>query len=218
MIALEPPETVAELHERLGFVPLQRIRMDPPPGRATEADVIRHEGSISKRLCELVDGVLLEKPIGSPESFLAATLIGMLHIYLKKNNLGILTSPDGMYRMLTRNVRLPDVAFIPWANLPGRRKPKSAVWGVVPGLAVEILSESNTVGEMELKLREYQTLGIEVVWIVDPRSETATIHRLDGSVEHLSATETLTAESVLPGFVLSLAELFAEPMPPTESA
>ena len=218
MIALGPTrlDISTELHESLGFVPLHRIGTDPPPGTATEADVIRHEGSIDKRLYELVDGVLLEKAVGSPESFLAATLIGILYGYVKQHNLGITTSPDGMYRMVTRNVRMPDVAFIPWANLPGRRRPKSAVWGVAPGLAVEILSESNTVAEMERKLVEYRALGIAVVWIIDPDTETATIHHLDGTVQHLTATDSLKAESILPGFALPLAELFAEPMPPTE--
>ena len=216
MIALDPPETIAELHERLGFVPLNRIGMFPPPGMATEADVVRYQQGEPKRLFELVDGVLLEKAMGSPESFLASSIIVAIGMFLKNHNLGILTVPDGMFRMHTGNVRMPDVTFTPWDNLPGRRMPKSAVWGVVPGLAVEVLSESNTVGEMEHKLREYQSLGIEVVWIIDSDALTATIHRLDGTTQHLTATDALTAESVLPGFALPLAELFAEPMPPTE--
>lgn len=218
MVAFAPirTDTFAELHERLGFVPLERIGMLPPPGTATEADVVRYHEGEPKRLFELVDGVLLEKTVGSRESFLAASIIGALFIFLKQRNLGILTCPDGMYRMLAKNVRMPDVAFTPWANLPGRRMPKSAVWGVIPGLAVEVLSEDNTVQEMERKVREYQSLGIAVIWIIDPESETAKIHFLDGTMTSLTSAEQLTAASVLPGFALSLADLFAEPLPPSE--
>ena len=45
MIALGPTrlDISTELHESLGFVPLHRIGTDPPPGTATEADVIRYQ-------------------------------------------------------------------------------------------------------------------------------------------------------------------------------
>ncbi len=215
MVAPAPirTDTFAQLHERLGFVPLDRIGLKPPPGAATEADVIRYQEGEPKRLYELVDGVLLEKTMGSRESFLAGSIIMAFGYYLRGRNLGIVTAPDGLYRMLTRNVRMPDVTFTPWANLPGRRMPKTKVWGVVPGLAVEVLSDANTVQEMERKLVEYQTLGIAVIWIIDPQSETATVHSIDGGAERLTISDSLTADSVLPGFSLSLAELFAEPMP-----
>ncbi|MGH7127639.1 MAG: hypothetical protein ACREJB_04840 [Planctomycetaceae bacterium] len=55
--------TNADLVEHLGGVPLSRIRMVPPPGLATEADVLRIVNE-EDRLCELIDGVLVEKPMG----------------------------------------------------------------------------------------------------------------------------------------------------------
>lgn len=51
------PGTCADLHARLGHIPLQRIRCHPAPGTATEAEVLVHFHG-EKRLCELVDGVL----------------------------------------------------------------------------------------------------------------------------------------------------------------
>ncbi len=44
------PETLAELVEHLGGIPLERIRMDPPPGTATEEDVLRLEAQADKQL------------------------------------------------------------------------------------------------------------------------------------------------------------------------
>ena len=34
------PVTVAELLEQLGNIPAERVRLRPPPGQATEADVL----------------------------------------------------------------------------------------------------------------------------------------------------------------------------------
>src|SRR5262245_946863 len=55
--------TAADLHEHLGHIPLQRIRLYPPPGTASLADVLAVQAQ-EDRLCELVDGVLVEKTVG----------------------------------------------------------------------------------------------------------------------------------------------------------
>src|ERR1700682_1043584 len=73
--------TVADLLALFGPVPVHRIRMNPPPGAATEEDeedvveIANREG----RLCELVQGVLLEKAMGYYESYLAGLLIELLN-------------------------------------------------------------------------------------------------------------------------------------------
>lgn len=68
-------ETLADLVHRLGDIPLHRIRMQPPPGTATEFDLVAAGDCREKRLCELVDGVLVEKDMGAFESFLAGIVI-----------------------------------------------------------------------------------------------------------------------------------------------
>src|SRR3954449_8787620 len=62
----------AEWWHSTGDVPLERIVIDPPPGTATELDLLRLvEGD---RLVELIDGTLVEKPVGSEESLIAVNL------------------------------------------------------------------------------------------------------------------------------------------------
>jgi hypothetical protein len=73
--ATAPPETVADLLARLGGIPPERIRMQPPPGLATEADVLAALAAPRKRLCELIDGVLVEKAMGFTEAVLAGAMI-----------------------------------------------------------------------------------------------------------------------------------------------
>ena len=68
------PESIGDLLERLGGVSPSRVRLRPWPGTATEADVIAIEAR-ENRLCELIDGVLVEKGMGYTESRLASELI-----------------------------------------------------------------------------------------------------------------------------------------------
>jgi hypothetical protein len=89
--------TVADLLERFGPLPIGRIRTNPPPGAATEQDVIDIEAQES-RLYELVDGILVEKTVGIYESYLAARLIHLLAGFVERHRLGIVVGADGMMR------------------------------------------------------------------------------------------------------------------------
>ena len=82
-----PFKTVADLLARLGNVPAWRVRLDPPPGTATEADLLRLMQRTG-RLYELVDGVLVEKTMGYREGSLGGWLIRLIGPYLDKNDLG----------------------------------------------------------------------------------------------------------------------------------
>jgi Uma2 family endonuclease len=200
---------LGDLLERLGGIPPQRIRMHPPPGTATVADVAaidKHE----EPLCELVDGVLVEKGMGIHESLLAMVLGTRLRLFVDPRNLGLVTGPDCMLQLFPGLVRIPDVAFASWSRLPGGNVPDDPVPPIAPDLAVEVLSRSNTPAEMNRKLREYFEAGVRLVWLVDPRRRTVSVYTSFDALTVLSERQTLTGGDVLPGFKLPLKKLFAE--------
>ncbi|MBC8117685.1 MAG: Uma2 family endonuclease, partial [Candidatus Saccharimonas sp.] len=80
----------------------------------------------------------------------------------------------------------------------------------VADLAVEVLSESNTYGEMQLKLADYFAASVRLVWIVDPELRTVEVHADPGQMTLLRQDDTLDGGAVLPGFVVPLKDLFAE--------
>ena len=146
--------TVADLLTQLGSIPAHRVRLPPLPGTATKQDVIEIEAR-ENRLCELVDGVLVEKPRGYYESRLAALILHFLEDFLEEHDLGMVLGADGTLEILPHLVRIPDVSFISWDRVPSRDElPAEPIPNLVPDLAVEVLSESNTPEEMKRKLRE----------------------------------------------------------------
>lgn len=161
--------TVADILRQLGDIPANRICAVPAPGMATEADLSGAE-SRTERTCELIDGVLVEKPVGYLESMLALVLAWALGDFVDAHELGILLGADGPLRILPGQVRVPDVSFIGWERFPNRVLPREPVLSVVPDLVVEVLSEGNTPGEMARKLDDYFRAGVRLVWYVDPRS------------------------------------------------
>jgi Uma2 family endonuclease len=193
---------VQELIEHLG-VPPKRIRMRPLPGTATEDDVLRIEPR-----CELIDGVLVERAMSYYESRMALLLGHYLESYLELHDLGIVVGADGMMRLKFGQVRIPDLAFYAWSHFPNRILPYEAILSVVPDLAVEVLSEGNTLKEMERKRREYFAAGAKLVWIVDPDKRTVDVYTAAEQFTTLDESRSLDGGTVLPGFTLSIRTWF----------
>lgn len=201
------PKTVADLIERLDGISPKRIRLDPPPGQATEEDVLRvldHENVI----CELIDGTLVEKAMGYEEARLAGMLLTFLNVFLLRRNLGIAAGPDGVLKLTTGLVRIPDVSFVSWDKLPGRKPPKTPVPRLALDLAVEVLSRSNSKKEMRRKLIEYFDAGVEVVWFLEPQRRTLRVYTSLTDSTLLTEEDDLDGGDILPGFRLPLRELF----------
>jgi len=217
MSVISPPEslcaskaeTFQQVWEALGRIPLDRIRMRPPPGTAVEQDVIDVEAK-ENRLCELVDSTLVEKAMGFGESALAALFIELLGPFIRSRNLGIITGEGGMMRLMAGLVRIPDVAFTSWTRIPGGRYPDKPVPALAPDLAIEILSESNTPAEMDRKCEEYFQAHVRLVWRVDPRARTISVYTAVNRFVVLKEADTLTGGEVLPGWCASVGEIFAE--------
>jgi Uma2 family endonuclease len=204
-----PFRTAAEWLHDLGDVPLERIRFDPPPGSATEADVIRLDDH-EDRLYELVNGTLVEKPMGLIESVVACTLIRVLGNFVSSHRLGFVTGEAGMMRLSRGLVRIPDVAFISFDRLPGGMLPNEPIPALAPDIACEVLSKSNTPGEMRRKLREYFDAGVRLVWFIDPATRSATVYTAPDQSTAIPAAGMLSGGDVLPGFQVALADLFVD--------
>lgn len=204
-------ETLADVIDRLGNVALNRILWTPRPGTATEEDVIRYVDGEPKRLVELVDGILVEKPMGQAEGFFAATLLTILMNYVRPRRLGCVGAPDTIYRLKPGQNRLPDVAYVAWKTLPTPDAHRQRVGRYAPDLAVEILSPKNTRAEIDRKRREYFTAGTRLVWIFDPEARTVAVYTDPDTHTLLTQTDTLDGGEVLPGFTLPLHELFDDP-------
>lgn len=205
-IAAPGIKTLADLWLRLGGIPLERIWFQPPPGTATEKDVIDAEAR-ENRLCELVDGTLVEKAVGFEEARLATELSYLIMSYVERNDAGICVGADGMMRIAPGLVRIPDVSFIAWDRLPNRESPQQPIPELAPDLAVEVLSEGNTKAEMARKVREYFEAGVILVWLIDPKKRIARVFSAVEKSSVVRADQVLDGGNVLPGFVLRLSDL-----------
>jgi Uma2 family endonuclease len=156
---------------------------------------------------ELHDGVVVEMPPPSPaHGAVQSRLDRRLGNWCEAQGL---PEPLGEMacRLAPRRVVGPDLSWL----RPGPRRAaalgRSALAGP-PDLAAEILSPGNAPAAVRKKVRWYLEAGCPLVWVLDPRRRTATVHRPDAAPRRLGAGDALDGEDVLPGFRLPLADLW----------
>ncbi len=162
---------------------------------------------------ELIEGDLIEMaPTGIWHGRLVTRLGRYLDSFVEANDLGIVTSDTGYYQPSDRhNLLGPDLAFVVKERI---KQPKSQEMApLMPDLAVEIKSPSNTMAELHRKASIYLKHGAQLVWIVMPDAQSVEVCRLGENdeiqSEIISIDSSLSGEDVLPGFSLELAALFA---------
>jgi Uma2 family endonuclease len=188
------------------------------PPRLTPEDLLNRA---DERLHELVDGRLEELNGSALSSLVAGELSRRLGNHANPANLGWVFPADAPFRCFPWDpgmVRRPDVAFVRRDRLSPERLIEGFV-PVAPDLAIEVVSPNDLASRLARKLRDYRRAGVRLVWVIDPESRTAHVHRPDGTALDLDEEGVLDGEEVLPGFQCRLGDLIPEgvPAPPSES-
>jgi len=155
----------------------------------------------SEGLFELVNGKLVEKQMSSVASKTAGIACVRLFNFLEKGNGGGELYPEQTFQCFPHDpglIRRPDVAFIAAHRLA--QVPPEGHVPIAPDLAIEVVSPNDKIYELDEKLADYRGAGVKLVWVINPNSRIIKIHRLDHTYSELDETDTLSGESVIPGF------------------
>src|SRR3954447_17709335 len=166
--------TLADFLHWLGDVPADRVLLRPAPGMGNASDVLRLERQ-ENRLCELICGVAVEKRLGYKEMSVAAALLGALQEHVEAKELGVVTGPEGFYRLSEHLVRIPSVAFCSAGTFRGDIPPGEAAAGIVPQFVAEV-TDGILPTELQRRIEDYFANGVKLIWVIDLGSRTATIY------------------------------------------
>ena len=164
-------------------------------------------------LYEVVDGRVVEKPPMATNSiYVCGVFQEWIAPFARQHQLGR-AAPEMIYLLnpATGLKRRPDFSFVSYARWPKAKPlPADDGWNVIPDLAVEVVSPSNSAGEMKLKIAEYFTAGVRLVWVAYPNLGLVESYESPTSVRILDRSGTLDGGTVLPGFRLALTDLFED--------
>jgi Uma2 family endonuclease len=161
---------------------------------------------------ELIDGKLVEKGMGARSDRLTVQLLARLEVFTAPRKLGRVFPESsgyvGIFVGEPNRLRKPDVSFVRQGKFVEDRVPQGWI-GVVPDLAAEVVSPTNTASEVLARVVDYLRAGVPLVWVLDPETQLVQIFRQGGQASWLLGTGELSGEDVIPGFTCRIEELFA---------
>ena len=124
--------------------------------------------------------------------------------YLESNPIGEVLHSENLYALSPTTRRAPDVAIILGDH--SKELQSAKVIPIIPDIAVEILSPSETQRMIRRKMKQYFDAGVKEVWLINPETREAEIWK--GPALSDAADADNLASPLLPGFSLPLSDLF----------
>jgi Uma2 family endonuclease len=157
------------------------------------------------RNCELINGELVPVSGNTPQhNIIRDLLIAILHPIMRRSQLGMVIAEQEFD--FKGNAHAPDVSFFGPAKQASLNLRKR-VQRFVPDLAIEIVSESDTFAAVGAKKDRYRKCGVQEVWIVWPDTQEVLVYSDRG--DHILSGEAELSTELIPGFRISVRELFA---------
>jgi len=159
---------------------------------------------------ELVRGeVRTMAPAGNVHGRIAIDVSTPLDQYVRAHDLGVVFAAETGFKIAGNpdTVRAPDAAFV-------RRERVEAVgevegyWPEAPDLAVEVVSPNDLFAEVEEKVADWLAAGTRMILVVNPRARTVVVRLSEKEARILSEEEVLDGGQVVPGWTLSVADVF----------
>jgi Uma2 family endonuclease len=161
---------------------------------------------------------------GTPTGFLGSYVVSLLLLrlgsYVQQHQLGTAfvevlfeLSPEGPLQ------RRPDLAFVVRDRLIhlGQLSEDPPACHVVPNLAVELVSPTNSASDLLRKIEDYFAAEVELVWVIRRQQRCNHVYKLPTQVRILTEADELLGEPAVPGFRLRIAELFADFLQPQDA-
>jgi Uma2 family endonuclease len=168
---------------------------------------------------DLVRGRLIDMPPAwFPSSSIAAGIAYHLGAFIREHKLPYqVAGADVGIRIaeptapgLPPEIVSPDVTVVAVDKLPAEEPP--GFWPFIPDIAVEVMSPSDRWRDVQDKINTYMDAGTPLLWIVDPRRQTAMVYRPGQPPLTLrDLDDVLDGADVLPGFSVTLREVFEKP-------
>ncbi len=162
----------------------------------------------TKPASEYACGRVFQKPMPNRDhSVLQRNLLVVLYQFLTRTGLGevlpelrCIFGPAGRIRVF-----VPDLCVV-----AAERQFKDEYLYAAPDLAIEVLSPGQNMAQLIDKVQFYVLHGVRLVWVLDPMNALVTVQRPGEDAAILGAGETLDGGEVLPGFSVSVDEIFAQ--------
>ena len=155
--------------------------------------------------------IIVMSPAGGYASYQSGNVFSQLEVWAKQDGSGVAFDCSAGFRLPNGAMRSPDAAWVQLARLEKlSRREKEQFIPLCPDFVIEVASPSDKISELRDKMTEYTACGLRLGWLILPASTQVEVYTPD-RVETLNSLATISAEPVLPGFILELASIWKPP-------
>ena len=159
---------------------------------------------------DLVDGVCVEKDMGTYSDAVVAQLGIELGYFVRRHGLGLVLTQGTGYQFPALDhgrLKFPDLSFVRAGRYAGGKVPTK--WTTfAPDLVAESVSPNDSAEEVSLKVRSWLESGVRLVWVIYPRSRQLIAFRADMTSRTFQEDDVLTGEDIVPGFEVRVGDIF----------
>ncbi len=153
--------------------------------------------------------LLIMSPTGGETGNRNFELGGQFWLWNRQKGLGKAFDSSTGFQLPNGAKRSPDLSWITldkWNQLTPEQRRKFLP--ICPDFVVELVSESDELAEIEKKMAEYLENGLQLGWLIIPKTRQVKIYRPQQAVEILESPMVLSGESVLMDFSLDLTPIW----------
>lgn len=129
-------------------------------------------------------------------------------LWAERDGTGIVFDSSTGFSLPNGADRSPDVAWVEKSRIAAITPDPAKFLPLAPDFVIELRSATDKLITLERKMAEYRDCGVRLGWLIDPAEKQVQIYRVGRPTEYLNQPEELSGEDVLPGFVLTLSEVW----------
>ncbi|MGL5082268.1 MAG: Uma2 family endonuclease [Microcoleaceae cyanobacterium] len=149
--------------------------------------------------------LIVNPPTGGETSNYNLGLAARVWIWNERTKLGKVFDSSGGFKLPNGATRSPDASWVRldrWEMLTEAQQEKFLP--LAPDFALELMLPSDTLKDVQAKMREYIDNGVRLGWLVNRKGSWVELYRPTQPVQLVNIPATLSGEDILPGFSLDL--------------
>jgi len=153
--------------------------------------------------------LILMSPTGTGTGRTNSELNFQLASSARETNSGVTFDSNAGFTLPDGSMRSPDAAWIAWPRWNALTKEEQDGFApICPEFVIELRSPSDSLTELQAKMRLWVSNGAEVAWLVDPARKTVEVYRPGRGVEVVEGGSAVEGDGPVAGFVLELGRVW----------
>ena len=153
--------------------------------------------------------LILMSPSGSETGRTNSELIYQLVAWARETNSGATFDSNAGFTLPDGSMRSPDAAWIAWPRWNALSKEEQeGLAPICPEFVIELRSPSDSLAELQAKMRLWVANGVEVAWLVDPSRKAVEVYRPGREAEVVAGGSAVEGAGPVAGFVLELGRVW----------